>query len=99
MISPADFDQQHGKNSFSRLRTPLKNPELSYRDIGTKLGLTKQQIAQLAKQMGLEAAKRIPKRLIAFREVVDKDYPVQVAAVIRKINRQASQHRPNVLPT
>src|SRR5688572_13989720 len=99
MISPADFDQQHGKNSFSCLRTPLKNPELSYRDIGTKLGLTKQQIAQLAKQMAREAAKRIPKRLIAFREVVDKDYPVQVAAVIRKINRQASQHRPNVLPT
>ena len=46
MTSPAVFDRIHGRNAFSDLRTLLKNPELSYRDIGKELGLTKQRIAQ-----------------------------------------------------
>src|SRR5687767_4466468 len=94
MISPADFDQQHGKNSFSCLRTLLKNSELSYRDIGKKLGLTKQRIAQLAKQMGLAGAKRISKRLTALPAVVDKNYPATVAAVIRKLKQRGVPVRP-----
>ena len=52
MTSPAVFDRIHGRNAFSGLRTLLKNPELSYRDIGKKLGLTKQRISQLAQADG-----------------------------------------------
>jgi Winged helix-turn-helix DNA-binding len=60
--------------ALALLRTLLKNPELSYRDIGKTLGLTKQRISQLANQMGIDAAERIRKRLIVPK-VVDKGYP------------------------
>ena len=87
MTSPAVFDRIHGRNAFSGLRTLLQNPELSYREIGKKLGLTKQPIAQLAKQMGLDVARRMHRQLTALPQVVDKDYPANVAAVIRKLKQ------------
>ena len=93
MTSPAVFDRIHGRNAFSGLRTLLKNPELSYRDIGKKLGLTKQRISQLAQQMGIDAAERISKRL-TVPKVVDKDYPANVSAVIRKLKQIGIPVRP-----
>jgi hypothetical protein len=52
------FDLSHGKGAFQRLRSMLDDPSLAYQHIGSKFGLTRQRIAQLAKELGVNARQR-----------------------------------------
>jgi hypothetical protein len=47
------FDRRYGKGAFARLRSMLDNPEFAYQEIANKFGLTRQHIAQLAHQLGI----------------------------------------------
>jgi hypothetical protein len=58
MTSPARFDRHHGKRAFARLRSMLDDPALTYQCIGSQLGFSKQRIAQLARELGVNGRRR-----------------------------------------
>jgi hypothetical protein len=47
------FDRLHGIGAFARLRSMLGDPQLAYQHIAKKFGFTRQYIAQLAKELGI----------------------------------------------
>jgi hypothetical protein len=47
------FDRRYGKGALSRLCSMLDNPRFAYRHIANKFGLTRQYIAQLANELGI----------------------------------------------
>jgi hypothetical protein len=47
------FESIHGKRAFARLRSRLDDPTIAYQDIGSKFGLTRQRIAQIAAELGI----------------------------------------------
>jgi hypothetical protein len=58
MTSPARFDRRHGKGAFLRLRSMLDDPQFAYQHIANKFGLTRQYIAQLANELGIDGRQR-----------------------------------------
>ena len=94
MISPAEFDQRHGKNAFGRLRLLLADPQHTYQTIGKRFGLTRHRVAQLALGLGIDVQERRRKRGAARQPVLrNEGYPAQVAAVIAKIRLTARLSR------
>ena len=80
------FDLIHGKGSFSRLRSMLNDPELSYEEVGHEFGLTRQRIAQLAAELKVDARSRQRERVLRRApSVIEKDYPPDVLAAIGTI--------------
>ncbi len=53
MISPARFDRTHGKGAFLRLCAMLDDATFTYQHIANKFGLTRQYIALLANELGI----------------------------------------------
>ena len=96
MITAARFDELHGKGAFVKLRLLLGDPVLSYERIGGTFGLTRQRIAQLAEQFGIDVKKRLRerRRLRRPRAVIVRPYPPGVAAVIKKMKQSGVQVRP-----
>ncbi len=82
------FDRTHGKGAFRRLRSMLDDPGFVYQQIGSRFGLTRQRIAQLAKELGINARQRQRERALRREpSVIKKQYPPGVQAVIEKIRR------------
>ncbi len=82
------FDRTHGKGAFRRLRSMLDDPGFVYQQIGSRFGLTRQCIAQLAKELGINARQRQRERALRREpSVIKKQYPPGVQAVIEKIRR------------
>jgi hypothetical protein len=52
------FDRLHGIGAFARLRSMLDDPQLAYQHIAKKFGFTRQYIAQLAKELGVDGRRR-----------------------------------------
>jgi hypothetical protein len=52
------FDRRYGKEAFARLRSMLGDPGFAYQHIGNKFGLTRQYIAQLANELGINGRQR-----------------------------------------
>jgi hypothetical protein len=90
MISPARFDRTHGKGAFARLSSMLDDPQFAYQEIANKLGLSKQYIAQLANELGINGrhrervrlSRREPRIIKKFRQ-----YPSEIRAVMNKLRR------------
>lgn len=95
MITQDQFDYLNGKRAFARLRLMLNDPALSYQRIGDKLGLSRQPIAQLAEQLGIDAEERLrERRLTRPPRVIVESYPPHVAAVIKMIKRSGLEVLP-----
>jgi len=52
------FDRLHGKGASARLRSMLDEPQFAYQEIANKFGLTRQYIAQLANELGINGRQR-----------------------------------------
>ncbi len=52
------FDVSHGEGAFHRLRSMLDDTRFTFQQIGSRFGLTRQRIAQLAKELGINARQR-----------------------------------------
>lgn len=64
------------------------DPQFSFQQIGQKFGLTKQRIAQLAKELGINAKQRQRERTLTREpRLIEQDYPPGVQAVLEKIRR------------
>src|SRR6266576_1273006 len=82
------FDLSHGEGAFRRLRSILDDPGFVYQQIGSRFGLTRQRIAQLAKELGINARQRQRERALRREpSVIKKQYALGVQAVIEKIRR------------
>jgi hypothetical protein len=103
MTIPCRFDRRHGKGAFLRLCAMLADPALAYQQIGDEFGFTKQYIARLAKQLGIDGnqRRRQRERLRMLRReprVIKIDYPVGIQAVIDKIRRRGIPVTPYIFP-
>jgi hypothetical protein len=88
VTSKSLFDRRYGEGAFARLRSRLDDPELTYQHIANKFGLTKQYIAQLANELGINGRRRQRERermRMLSREpcIIKLEYPPDVQAVIR----------------
>lgn len=89
------FDDIHGNGAFDRLRSMLDDPRLAYEHIGRKFGLTRQRIAQIAKELGINARKRQRERTLRREPcIIKQEYPPDIRAVIDKIRRFGIQVSP-----
>src|SRR4051812_29055520 len=89
------FDVRHGKGAFHRLRSMLDDPGFAYQHIGSRFGLTRQRIAQVAKELGINARQRQRERALRREpSVIKKRYPPGVQAVIEKIRRSGMRVTP-----
>jgi hypothetical protein len=71
------FDCTHGKGAFVRLRSMLEDPGFAYQHIGNKFGLTRQYIAQLANELGINGRQRQRERTLRCEpRVIKVEYPV-----------------------
>jgi hypothetical protein len=101
MTSPARFDRRYGKGAFARLRSMLEDPGFAYQHIGNKFGLTRQYIAQLANELGINGRQRQRERTLRRGpHIVIKrvEYPAHIRAVINKIRRSGMRVTPYVFP-
>jgi hypothetical protein len=103
MTLPARFDRRRGKGAFARLRSMLNDSQFAYQQIANKFGFTRQYIARLAKQLGIDGhqRRRQRERLRMLRReprVIKIDYPVGIQAVIDKIRRRGIQVTPYIFP-
>src|SRR5437762_3555538 len=95
MATRHSFDRFHGKGAFHRLRLMLDDAGFAYQQIGSKFGLTRQRIAQLAKGLGINARQRQRERtILRGPSVIEKQYPPGIQAVIDKIKRSGMQVSP-----
>jgi hypothetical protein len=84
------FDRRYGKGALARLRSMLDDPRLPYQHIGNKFGLTRQYIAQVASELGINGrqrervrvSRREPRIIKKFRQ-----YPSEIQAVMDKLMR------------
>jgi hypothetical protein len=66
----------------------LVDPLVAYEDIGSKFGVTRQYIAQLAKGLSVDGrARRRQRALCREPRVINKEYPPDLRAVVAKIRR------------
>jgi predicted transcriptional regulator len=66
----------------------LNDPRFAYEQIGRKFGLTKQRIAKLAEELGINGRQRQHERTLRHGPyVITEEYPPSVRAVIGKIRR------------
>jgi hypothetical protein len=97
MANNHSFDRVHGKGAFDQLRSMLDDPGFTYRQIGRKFGLTRQRIAQLAKELGVNAKQRQRKRTLRREPyLITKPYPLGIRDVIYKIRRAGMQVTPYI---
>jgi hypothetical protein len=95
------FDRRYGKGAFARLRSMLEDPGFAYQHIGNKFGLTRQYIAQLANELGINGRQRQRERTLRCGpHIVIKrvEYPAHIRAVINKIRRSGMRVTPYVFP-
>jgi len=91
MTIPTRFDRTHGKGASARLRSMLGDPGFAYQLIANKFGLTRQYIAQLANELGINGRQRERVRLSRREPRIIKkftQYPSDIRAVMNKL-RQA----------
>ena len=84
------FDRNHGKGAFARLGSMLNDPQFAYQVIANKLGLSKQYIAQLANELGINGRQRQRERSLRREPRIIKqfkEYPSDVRAVMNKLRR------------
>src|SRR6266581_4477083 len=97
MTSPARFDRIHGKGAFLRLCSMLGDPEFADQHIANKFGLTRQYIAQLANELGINGRQRERVRLSRREPRIIKkfrQYPSEIRAVMNKLRRAGLQVTP-----
>jgi hypothetical protein len=90
MFSKHLFDRRYGKGAFDRLRSMLDDPQFAYQDIANKFGVTRQYIAQLANELGINGRQRQHQRTLRRGPHVIKNfdvYPRDIQAVMHKIRR------------
>ena len=97
MSADHSFDLIHGRGAFRRLRLRLADPSFTYQQIGSEFGLTRQRIAQIADELGINARRRVRERVLRREpSVIKKDYPPDVLAVIGEIRRSGLEVRPHL---
>jgi len=64
MVIEQRFDCRYGKGALDRLRSMLDDPTVTYKRIAKNLGLTKQRVAQLAKDFGVDGRQREHERTV-----------------------------------
>ncbi len=63
MVIEHRFDRFRGKGAFGRLRSMLNDPRFAYQEIANRFGVTRQYIAQLANELGINGMRRQRARL------------------------------------
>src|SRR6266542_3390091 len=90
MVIEHRFDRFRGKGAFGRLRSMLNDPRFAYQEIANRFGVTRQYIAQLANELGINGmqgqrarlSRREPRVIKQFKE-----YPSDIRGVINKLRR------------
>jgi hypothetical protein len=103
MPSKRLFNRRYGKRAFARLRSMLEDPSVAYQHIANKFGLTRQYIAKIAKELGIDGIRRRRQRerermLRREPRVIKADYPPGIRAVINKIRHSGNQVRRHIFP-
>lgn len=89
------FDRHHGKGAFTRLCSMVGDSDLHYRSIGRRFGITRQRVAQIAAEMGVDGRRRQRQRALrtlAFQN--GSKYPPDIEAVVRKLKRSGLEVLP-----
>jgi hypothetical protein len=97
MTTPARFDHRHGKGAFLRLCSMIAGPAFAYQHIGDKFDLTRQRIACIAAELGVDGKHRRHERAFRVRPHVIrqfKKYPPIIQAVMDKLRRAGLQVAP-----
>jgi hypothetical protein len=92
VVSERLFDRRYGKGAFARLRSMFEDPRFTYQHIANKIGLTRQRIAQLANELGINGRQRERVRVSRREPRVHiikkfKEYPSDIRAVMNKLRR------------
>jgi hypothetical protein len=99
MVIEQRFDRFHGKGAFARLGSMLNDPQFAYGQIGSRFGFTRQYVAQIATELGINGRRRQRSRTLRREpRVIKVDYPPGIRAVIDKIRRTGFQVTPYILP-
>ncbi|HEV8725948.1 MAG TPA: hypothetical protein VGW77_35475 [Candidatus Binatia bacterium] len=78
-----------------RLRSMVDDPSFAYEHIPKKFGLTKQRIAKLVEELGINGRQRRHERSLGRGPYVEKkEYPPDVRAVIEEIRRRGFRVMP-----
>jgi hypothetical protein len=91
------FNNIHGKGAVTRLRSILADSRLTYQDIGSECGLSRQRIAQLAVLIGINGRQRQRRRTLTREpRIINQfdEYSSGIRAIIGKMKRAGLQVRP-----
>ena len=73
----------------------LDDPAFTYQSIAKKLGLTRQRIAQLANDIGVNGRRRQRQRTLRREpRIIAEEYPPSIQAVINKVRQSGVKVRP-----
>ncbi len=84
------FDRFHGKGAFARLGSMLNDPRFAYGQIGSRFGFTRQYVAQIANELGINGRRRQRERMLRREPRIIKqfkEYPSDIRAVMNKLRR------------
>jgi hypothetical protein len=84
------FDHRYGKGALDRLRSMLDDPASAYQDIAEKFDLTRQRIAQIANELGVNGRRGQRERSSRRRPHIIKrfeEYTPDIRAVMNKLRR------------
>ena len=99
MVIEQRFDRFHGKGAFARLGSMLNDPQFAYGQIGSRFGFTRQYVAQIANELGINGRQRQRERMLRREpRIIKVDYPPGIRAVIDKIRRTGFRVTPYILP-
>jgi hypothetical protein len=98
---PGLFDEIHGKGALERLCSMLNDPALSYDSIARRFRISRQRVAQIAAQLGIDGRRRQRQRSLRTPSFQDNGrYPAEVRAVAHAVERlglKTAAYRPSRL--
>jgi hypothetical protein len=107
---PRLLDHRDKQEALPGIRSMLADPSLCYQTIGKHFGVTRQRIAQIAAEMGVDGRRRQRERQLRMAAAGlqrEADYPANVRVVIQKLKRAGLKispyraprsHRPDFAP-
>jgi hypothetical protein len=79
----------------------LADPAFAYQQIGGKFGLTRQRIARIATELGIDGWQRQRERMLrrgSHIVIKSEKYPEGIRSVIDKIERSGIRVTPHIFP-
>jgi hypothetical protein len=97
-LTEEGFNRKHGKRALSRLRVLLQERSLTYAQIGSKIGLSKQRVSQLAQQFRIDGRRRLRERANSrFPTILNNraNYTFRTRLLLRELERRGISVAPH----